>query len=86
MGRNMKQFRGGIVSKAHSLLYHLTLGSRVIKKKQKGANSQYDLAWTYCRNGARAESRSGQEVKKVDLKLTTKNLYAILGIAEMPEM
>ena len=29
----MERFRGGLVSKAHRLLYHSTLGSRVIKKK-----------------------------------------------------
>jgi len=28
-------FRGGLVFKAHRWLYHSTLGSRVIKKKQK---------------------------------------------------
>ena len=31
----MKRFRGGLVFKAHRLLYHSTLGSRVIKKKRK---------------------------------------------------
>ena len=34
LGRNVKRFRGGLVSKAHILLYHSTLGSRVIKKKK----------------------------------------------------
>jgi len=29
--------RGGLVCKAHRLLYHSTLGLRVIKKKKKGA-------------------------------------------------
>ena len=29
----MKQFRGGLVFKVHRLLYHSTLGSKVIKKK-----------------------------------------------------
>jgi len=29
----VKRFRGGLVFKAHRLLYHSTLGSRVIKKK-----------------------------------------------------
>ena len=33
--RNLKQFRGGLVFKAHIVLYHPTLGSRVIKKKKK---------------------------------------------------
>jgi len=31
--RNVQRFRGGLVFKAHRLLYHLTLGLRVIKKK-----------------------------------------------------
>jgi len=29
----VKRFRGGLVFKAHRLLYHSTLGVRVIKKK-----------------------------------------------------
>ena len=33
--RNVRRFRGGLVFKAHRLLYHSTLGSRVIKKKKK---------------------------------------------------
>jgi len=32
--RNVKRFRGGLVFKAHRLMYHSTLGSRVIKKKK----------------------------------------------------
>ena len=35
LSRNVKRFRGGLVCKAHKLLYHSTLGSRVIKKKKK---------------------------------------------------
>ena len=31
----MQRFRGGLVSKAHRLLYHSTLGLRVIKKMKK---------------------------------------------------
>ena len=31
--RNVKRFRGGLVFKAHRLLYHSTLGLRVIKTK-----------------------------------------------------
>ena len=39
MGRgNVKRFRGGLVSKAHGLVYHSTLGLRVIKKKRGGAH------------------------------------------------
>ena len=30
----VKWFRGGLVPKAHRLVYHSTLGSRVIKKKK----------------------------------------------------
>ena len=30
----MKRFREGLVCKAHELLYHSTLGSRVIEKKK----------------------------------------------------
>ena len=34
-GRCVKRFRGGLVFLAHRLLYHATLGSRVINKQQK---------------------------------------------------
>ena len=34
--RNVQRFRGGLVFKAHRLLYHSILGLRVIKKKKKG--------------------------------------------------
>ena len=30
----MERFRGGLVFKAHRLLYHSTLGSRVVKQKE----------------------------------------------------
>ena len=33
--RNVKRFRGGLVFKAHRLLYHSTVGLRVIKKEKK---------------------------------------------------
>jgi len=33
--RNVQRFRGGLVFKAHRLLYHSTLDVRVIKKKKK---------------------------------------------------
>ena len=32
---HLKRFRGGLVFKAHGVLYHSTPGSRVIKKKKK---------------------------------------------------
>jgi len=31
----VKRFRGGLVVKAHRLLYHSTLGLRVIKKRRR---------------------------------------------------
>ena len=34
--RNMQRFRGGLVFKAHILLYYSTLGLRVIKKNRQG--------------------------------------------------
>ena len=33
--RNVKRFRGGLVYKAHRLLYHPTLGLRGIKKRRR---------------------------------------------------
>ena len=35
LSRNVERFRGGLVSKAHRLLYHSTLGLRVMKKKKE---------------------------------------------------
>ena len=34
--RDVQWFRGGLVFKAHRLLYHSTLGLRVIKKRREG--------------------------------------------------
>ena len=36
--RNVKRFRGGLVSKARRLLYHSTEGLGVIKEKEKKKN------------------------------------------------
>ena len=38
----MKQFRGGLVFKAHRLVYHSTLGLRVIKKKKKKKKTGFE--------------------------------------------
>ena len=35
-----KRFRGGLILKAHRLVYHSTLGLRVIKKKQKAERGE----------------------------------------------
>ena len=34
LSRNLERFRGGLVVKARGLLYHSTVGSRVMKKKK----------------------------------------------------
>ena len=36
--RNVQRFPGGLVFKAHRLVYHSTLGWRVLKKKKKKKN------------------------------------------------
>ena len=38
--RNVHWFPGGLVFKAHKLVYHSTLGLRVIKKKKDSAASE----------------------------------------------
>ena len=35
LGRNVQRSRGGLVCKAHRLVYHSTLGLTVIKRKKK---------------------------------------------------
>ena len=35
LNRSVQRFRGGLVLKAHRLVYHSTLGLRVIQKKGK---------------------------------------------------
>ena len=40
--RNVKRFRVGLVSKARRLVYHSTLGSRVIKKKEHRGQSAFN--------------------------------------------
>ena len=37
LSRNVERFRERLVFKAHRLLHHSTLGSRVIKKKRRGS-------------------------------------------------
>jgi len=39
----MKRFRGGLVVKAHRLLYHSTLGLRVMKKKKSLGGQRFRL-------------------------------------------
>ena len=40
--RNVKRFRGGLVFKAHRLVYHSTLGLRVIKKEKKQSKARVE--------------------------------------------
>ena len=40
----MKKFQGGLVFKAHRLVYHSTLGWRVIKKKTAPAHARQPSA------------------------------------------
>ena len=41
----MERFRGGLVFKAHRLVYHSTLGSSAIKKEEEvGAHDLYDAS------------------------------------------
>ena len=43
----MNRFRGGLVFKAHRLLYHSTLGSRVIKKKKKSSPENFGTIFEF---------------------------------------
>ena len=43
--QQVKRFRGGLVFKAHRLLYHSTLGLRVIKKKKKHCSRLRASLW-----------------------------------------
>ena len=44
---NVQRFRGGLVCKAHRLLYHSTLDLRVVKKKKSspGRIDEVDQSW-----------------------------------------
>ena len=56
----MKRFRGGLVFKAHRLLYHSTLGLSVIKKtkKRKGTSGSSQHAYLCLASGLRPEPAS----------------------------
>ena len=54
--RNVKRFRGGLVFKAHGLVYHSTPGSRVIKKKKNGGRAPVKFSWPHASGSKRAES------------------------------
>ena len=54
--RNVKRFRGGLVFKAHRLVHHSTLGSRVAKKKKIQQNQPVMTGIRSCLLHARGES------------------------------
>ena len=67
--RIVKRFRGGLAFKAHRVLYHSTLGSRVIKKTQKkknlveGLEAVEGLEWA-----ASLLARGDQRVERDDVR------------------
>ena len=52
-------FRGGRVSKAHRLVFHSTLGSRVIRKKKGFASG-----WTNISSGTSMDTRNRSRAKR----------------------
>jgi len=68
--RNVERFRGGLVVKAHRLLYHATLRLRVINKQKKGWRPlllQRGVQAGACSNRSNSslETHSGQITKVV---------------------
>jgi len=51
----VERFRGGLVFKAHRLMYHSTLGSRVITKKKEGVVWR-DRTWSADRRSTKGSS------------------------------
>ena len=64
--RNVKRFRGGLVVKAHRLVYHSTLGLRVIKKKRsvQGFGGGGALERGVCQVPASAGEQAGNNLKQ----------------------
>jgi len=58
--RGQLGFRGGLVFKAHILLYHSTLGLRVIKKKKKFPNHSKTCRESLLRPGAGGWGAAGR--------------------------
>ena len=57
LSRNVEQFRKGLVFKAHRLLHHSTLGSRVVKKKKTSASMRAASTATRSVRVERGEAR-----------------------------
>jgi len=49
----MEKFRGGLVFEAHRLVYHSTLGLRVIKKKRRPPNGGVPRSQPRCAGSPR---------------------------------
>ena len=58
--KTLQRFRGGLVFKAHSLVYHSTLGSRVIKKKKKTRYNQIVRQPEWCTVRRRVHTAGAQ--------------------------
>ena len=63
--RYVQWFRGGLVFKAHGLVYHSTLGPRVIKKKQSNTVS-HSQGFVTVRNRVSVKSNNATEVIGVE--------------------
>jgi len=59
----VKRFRGGLVFKAHRLLYHSTLGLRVIKKKKRDAWRRSGATF-FCRSTDRERERERERARE----------------------
>ena len=91
--RNVQRFRGGLVFKAHRLLYHSTLGLRVIKKKRRmtsecSANHRVTAMKLYLhlrsqfKNNHFTEMCSGSEARSY-LRLIDFVYHSTLGLREI---
>ena len=73
----MKRFRRGLVIETHRLLYHSTLGLRVIEKREKGSRVS-ELALLFLGFSAwglpvpEVEKELGTKTRKVDIRLPGK--------------
>ena len=63
LSTNVKRIRGGLVFKAHRLLYHSSLGSRVTKKKRKKGRVRLSEPWTGSRVGSQ-----GVRVREIQIR------------------
>jgi len=78
----MQRFRGWLVFNAHRLLYHSTLGWRVIKKKKK--DGAPDVFIVYHRSRASNEVLKDALPSPASLGLTGYSQVDILGLRYKP--